>query len=153
MDYGNLIILLMLVIALLGRNNSVAIACIFVLLLKLLNANFLMDRFKQYGVEWGIIILMIGLLIPIVRNEVGIENFLTLVKSPLGVVVLVSGIIAAILATNGLNLMKNEPEVISGLVLGTVIGVSFLNGTPVGVLIASGIAAVLIKVLRLFINV
>lgn len=153
MDYGNLIILLMLVIALIGRNNTVAIACAIVLLLKLLNANFLMDKFKQYGVDWGIIILMIGLLIPIVKNEVGVESFLTLVKSPLGVIVLASGVIAAVLATNGLNLMKNEPEVISGLVLGTVIGVSFLNGTPVGVLIASGIAAVFVKLLRLFINI
>lgn len=35
--------------------------------------------------------------------------------------------------------MISEPQVIAGLLIGTVLGVAFLRGVPVGPLIAAGI--------------
>jgi uncharacterized membrane protein (DUF441 family) len=44
----------------------------------------------------------------------------------------------------GLALLEARPEVMVGLVLGTIVGVAVLGGIPVGPLAAAGLAAVLL---------
>jgi uncharacterized membrane protein (DUF441 family) len=41
--------------------------------------------------------------------------------------------------------MKSNPEVMIGLLLGTIIGTAFFGGIPVGPLVAAGLAAFVIK--------
>ena len=43
-----------------------------------------------------------------------------------------------------MTLMLNQPGVVPGLIVGTVIGVAFLKGVPVGPLIAAGILSLFI---------
>jgi uncharacterized membrane protein (DUF441 family) len=40
--------------------------------------------------------------------------------------------------------MTNQPSVVAGLLVGTVLGVAFLRGVPVGPLIAAGILSLFI---------
>jgi UPF0756 membrane protein dd703_1075 len=40
--------------------------------------------------------------------------------------------------------MMNQPAVVPGLIIGTVIGVAFLKGIPVGPLIAAGILSLFV---------
>ena len=40
--------------------------------------------------------------------------------------------------------MSEQPVLVTGLLIGTIIGVSFLGGIPVGPLIAAGILAILV---------
>ena len=54
------------------------------------------------------------------------------------------GELVAWLAGKGVPLMGEQPVLVTGLVIGTIIGVSFLGGIPVGPLIAAGILALLI---------
>ncbi|MBZ5717940.1 DUF441 family protein, partial [Haemophilus influenzae] len=49
------------------------------------------------------------------------------------------GIFVAWLAGRGVPLMGQQPVLITGLLIGTVIGVAFMGGIPVGPLIAAGI--------------
>ena len=49
------------------------------------------------------------------------------------------GILVAWLAGRGVPLMSTRPELVTGLLVGTIIGVAFLGGIPVGPLIAAGI--------------
>ena len=54
------------------------------------------------------------------------------------------GIFVAWLAGRGVPLMMNQPAVVPGLIIGTVIGVAFLKGIPVGPLIAAGILSLFV---------
>ncbi|MOA41206.1 hypothetical protein D3C78_1631460 [compost metagenome] len=54
------------------------------------------------------------------------------------------GILVAYLGGRGAILMTNQPTVVAGLLIGTVIGVALFKGVPVGPLIAAGILSLLI---------
>ena len=51
------------------------------------------------------------------------------------------GVLVAWLAGKGVPLMGEQPILVTGLLIGTIIGVAFLGGIPVGPLIAAGILA------------
>ena len=61
----------------------------------------------------------------------------------MGISILV-GALVAWLAGKGVPLMGEQPVLVAGLLIGTIIGVSFLGGIPVGPLIAAGILALLL---------
>jgi uncharacterized membrane protein (DUF441 family) len=50
----------------------------------------------------------------------------------------------------GLNLLESRPQVILGLVIGSIIGIVFFKGIPVGPLMAGGVAAFFLYVIELF---
>ena len=52
--------------------------------------------------------------------------------------------IVAWLGGRGVNFMSVQPSVIGGLLIGTVIGVAFFRGVPVGPLIAAGIVSLFV---------
>ena len=54
------------------------------------------------------------------------------------------GIFVAWLAGRGVPLMMNQPAVVPGLIIGTVISVAFLKGIPVGPLISAGILSLFV---------
>lgn len=49
------------------------------------------------------------------------------------------GILVAWIAGRGIPLMSTQPILVTGLLIGTIIGVAFLGGVPVGPLIAAGL--------------
>ena len=53
------------------------------------------------------------------------------------------GVLVAWLAGRGVPLMSEQPVLVTGLLLGTIIGVAFLGGIPVGPLIAAGILSLI----------
>ena len=57
---------------------------------------------------------------------------------------IVVGVVVAWLAGKGVPLMGEQPVLVTGLMVGTIIGVAFLGGIPVGPLIAAGILALLV---------
>ena len=54
------------------------------------------------------------------------------------------GVFVAWLGGRGVKLMTNQPDVVAGLLIGTVAGVAVLRGVPVGPLIAAGILTLFI---------
>jgi uncharacterized membrane protein (DUF441 family) len=54
------------------------------------------------------------------------------------------GVLVAWLGGRGVKLMTNQPDVVAGLLIGTVAGVAVLRGVPVGPLIAAGILTLFI---------
>ena len=55
-----------------------------------------------------------------------------------------TGVFVAWLGGKCVPVMSEQPVLVTGLLIGTIIGVSFVGGIPVGPLIAAGILAVLI---------
>ena len=69
-----------------------------------------------------------------------LKSFIS-IKSLLAIAV---GLAVAWLGGRGVKLMSNQPDIVAGLLIGTVAGVALLRGVPVGPLIAAGILSLLI---------
>ena len=57
---------------------------------------------------------------------------------------IVIGILVAWFGGRGVGLLGTQPVLITGLLIGTIIGVSFFGGIPVGPLIAAGILSLML---------
>ncbi|MEG6566092.1 DUF441 family protein [Thermoanaerobacterium saccharolyticum] len=149
MDFGVLILSIMLFFSIIGKNDNVAAAILILLLMKLMNMEIINQFVSKNGMNLGIIVLTMGALSPLAMNKVSIDDFLNAAKSMEGVTTIIAGIIVAVLASIGLNTMKVDANGVVGVLLGTVIGVSFFKGAPVGPMIALGITTILLRIFRL----
>ena len=66
-----------------------------------------------------------------------------------GLIAIISGALATHLNGHGLELLQREPYLMIGLVIGSIVGVIFFGGIPVGPLMAGGIAAILLSIANL----
>lgn len=98
---------------------------------------------EKYGVKIGIIILTIGVLSPLVSGKIQLPDLSGFLSWKMALSIAV-GILVAWLAGKGVPLMGEQPILVTGLLIGTIIGVAFLGGIPVGPLIAAGILALLL---------
>ena len=63
-----------------------------------------------------------------------------------GIIALTGGAIATYMNGKGLDLLKVDPQLIVGLVIGSIFGILFMRGIPVGPLMAAGITALFLKI-------
>ncbi len=140
-----LMLLLILALGLIGHNTTVAYAVIIVLVLKLLGLTAMLDILSVNGLNWGIVLLLAAILVPIATGDVTIANMIDAFKSPLGVAAIVCGVLAAMAGGGGVELLKNDPHIVAALIIGTIIGVCFFKGVAVGPLIAGGMTYALMK--------
>jgi uncharacterized membrane protein (DUF441 family) len=138
------------IIALLGivsKNSTVWIASIVLLGLSLLSYKFsssqwMLQWFEQKGIRWGVIVLTIGVLSSIALGKMGWVDIWNTSKSYVGWLSIGVGIFVAYLGGKGVNILTTKPDIMTGLLIGTIIGVALFRGVPVGPLIAAGILAV-----------
>lgn len=148
-----LFIVLISLIAFLGKNKSLFFATLFVFALMLIpNTQKLLNFIHQQGINWGVTIISITILIPIATGKIGFQDLINSFKSPLGIIATLCGILVAILSSKGVNLIKVSPEVTVALVLGTIIGVVFFKGIAAGPIIAAGITYFLMQGIQIFIK-
>lgn len=141
-----LVMLAVLILAVVGHNMSVAYAAGAVLILKVLGLNQLLALFEAKGVSWGIIILTAAILVPLATGKITWEHLLHCLHSPAGIVAIAMGILVAIFGCLGVDYIKATPEVTTALIIGTMIGVFFFKGIPVGPLIAAGMVYCIMSV-------
>ena len=145
-----LFLALIMLIAYLGKNMSLMIATGFVMLVKLLPfADKLFDFIHAKGINWGVIIITIAVLVPIAMGEIGFKDVLAAFRSPAGWIAVLCGVLVAVLSRNGVNLLASSPQVTVALVLGTIMGVVFLKGVAAGPVIAAGITSCIISAFNL----
>ena len=140
-----LMLLLILALGIIGHNTTVAYAVIIVLVLKLLGLTAMLDILSVNGLNWGIVLLLAAILVPIATGDVTIANMIDAFKSPLGIAAIVCGVLAAMAGGGGVVLLKNDPHIVAALIIGTIIGVCFFKGVAVGPLIAGGMTYALMK--------
>jgi uncharacterized membrane protein (DUF441 family) len=150
MTWDSLPLLIILVLSVLGNNQSVAIAAGFLLLVKLLDLHALYPVLESKGMNAGIIILTIAILTPLATGRISLNSMLTVLRAPTGIIALTAGIFVAWAAGRGLTLITASPEMISSLVLGTVVGVCFLQGVAIGPLVAGGLVSLVVALLSIF---
>ncbi|MFV0561232.1 MAG: DUF441 domain-containing protein [Enterococcus sp.] len=132
---------LFLLVALIAKNQSLIIATGVVMFLKLLPlSKDLFPWLYAKGINIGVTIITITILIPIATGQIGLRDLLEAFKSPMGWVAIVCGALVAVLSSRGVGLISSDPQITVALVFGTILGVVFLKGIAAGPVIASGIA-------------
>ncbi|EPH95256.1 MULTISPECIES: DUF441 domain-containing protein [unclassified Enterococcus] len=131
---------LILLIAFAAKNQSLLIATLFVLVLKLFPfAKTVFPWIHAKGINIGVTIITVTILIPIATGDIGLKDLAEAFKSPIGWVAVFCGGLVAVLSSKGVGLIATDPQITVALVFGTILGVVFLKGIAAGPVIASGI--------------
>ena len=142
----NAIALLLVALILLGifsQNSAVTISAAVLLIMQQTLLSQYLPLVDKYGIKVGIIILTIGVLSPLVSGKINLPEFSQLINWKM-LLSIVAGVLVAWLGGRGVSLMSSQPILVTGLLIGTIIGVAFLGGVPVGPLIAAGILSLII---------
>lgn len=143
-----------LILSIIGHNSTVVYASIIVLILKVAaqisGQPQILEWMGSHGLNLGIIILTAAILIPIADGTITIHTIIDSFKSQIGIVALISGLLAAISGGLGVPLMQSNPNVIPALIVGTMAGVFFFKGVAVGPLIAAGFTYFVMALLEHF---
>ncbi|MCI3919215.1 DUF441 domain-containing protein [Paenibacillus sp. TRM 82003] len=144
MDLPLLILLGLAALGAVGKNDTVTLAMLALALLRVLHAERVFPYLEKYGVTVGVIILTIGVMSPIASGRIGMPELIGAFTQWKSLVAIAVGIFVAYLGGRGVGLMSAQPLLVTGLLLGTLLGVALFRGIPVGPLIAAGILAVLL---------
>lgn len=148
-----LFLLLILGVALFGKNTSLIIATIVVMALKFLPLTAkLLPTIQAKGINWGVTVISVAILVPIATGKIGFKDLINVFQTPAGWIAVLCGILVAILSRYGVDQLATSPQVTVALVLGTIIGVVFLKGVAAGPVIASGITYCIVSLLHLSFN-
>lgn len=144
LDMPSLILLLFAALGLVSSNTTITIAMIVLLLIRVTHLNQVFPWLEKYGLTIGIIALTIGVMAPLASGRIGIDTIIQSFLNWKSLLAIAVGILVSYLGGRGVVLMGNQPTLVAGLLIGTVIGVAFFGGVPVGPLIAAGIMYLLI---------
>lgn len=139
------ILLCILLLGMFGRSNVVAMAAGILLVVKLARLEHYLPLLERRGLEMGLLFLMLSVLVPFASGKVTPQDILRAFLSWPGLVALVSGALATHMNGKGLQLLQLDPSLMVGLVVGSIIGIIFFGGVPVGPLMAGGIAALILS--------
>jgi uncharacterized membrane protein (DUF441 family) len=147
---GLVFIAVIFLLGILAKSNSLSIAAGLLLAIKILNIKSLPPLLEERGVEIGLLFLMLAVLVPVAHGRIGTKEIMAAFSSLPGLLAIAGGLIATRLNNMGIQLLESQPQVILGLVIGSIIGIIFLRGIPVGPLMAGGIAAFFLHLINLF---
>ncbi|MFK2824639.1 DUF441 domain-containing protein [Bacillus sp. B190/17] len=146
-----LFLLMLLMIGFIAKNQSLLIAVAVLLLMKLIGLDDkLFAAVQSKGINWGVTIITIAVLVPIATGEIGFKDLSDSLKSPFAWIALISGVLVALLGKSGLILLAEDPHITTALVFGTIAAVALFNGVAVGPLIGAGIAYTAMRVFEQF---
>ncbi|MEH7885956.1 DUF441 domain-containing protein [Bacillus sp. JJ1609] len=146
-----LFLLTLLAIAFLAKNQSLIIAVLVLLVMKIVGFEAKTFSIIQgKGINWGVTVITIAVLAPIASGEIGFKDLSGAFKSPYAWIALISGMAVALLAKGGVTLLAEDPHITTALVLGTILAVSLFKGVAVGPLIGAGIAFAAMKIFEFF---
>ncbi|WP_108025522.1 DUF441 domain-containing protein [Melghirimyces profundicolus] len=142
----DLLLVLLIVIGLVGRSPIIATAASLLLILKLTHLERFFPAVERRGLEVGLLFLTIAVLVPFASGRISLKEVWAAFTSLPGLLAIAGGAVATYMNGKGLDLLKVDPQMIIGLVIGSIFGIIFLRGIPVGPLMAAGITAMLLKI-------
>ncbi|HFC8532530.1 TPA: DUF441 domain-containing protein [Neisseria lactamica] len=137
-SFVSLFLVAMIFLGVISQNNSITISATILLLMQQTALVQFVPLIEKHGLNIGIIILTVSVLSPLVSGRIQIPPAAGFLNLKMAAAVAI-GIFVAWIAGRGVPLMGQQPVLITGLLIGTVIGVAFMGGIPVGPLIAAGI--------------
>jgi len=150
--YGELVLVILILIGLIGRSSIITTAACVLLIIKLTHLERYLPSIERRGIELGLLFLTLAVLVPFASGRIQPKDIVVAFTGWTGWVALAGGAIGAYLNSRGLDTLKMDPKLIVGIVIGSIAGVIFLRGIPVGPLMAAGLTAVIIKAVQLLIG-
>lgn len=144
LDLNLIVLLILLACGIFSHNTAVTIAAAVLIILRMTPLSEYFPLIQQHGLNIGIIILTIAVLVPIASGRISGESIFKSFLSIKSLLAIAIGVLVAWLGGRGVKLMSNQPDVVAGLLVGTVAGVALLRGVPVGPLIAAGLLTLII---------
>ncbi|HHW7519452.1 TPA: DUF441 domain-containing protein [Mannheimia haemolytica] len=138
-----LLLVVLIILGLISQSSAVTISATVLLIMQQTLLSKFIPFVDQYGLKIGIIILTIDVLSPLVSGRITLPELAQLLNWKMALSI-IAGVLVAWLGGRGVNLMGSQPVLVTGLLIGTVIGVAFLKGVPVGPLIAAGILSLIV---------
>ena len=144
LDLNLIALLVLLACGIFSHNTAVTIAAGVLIVFKITPLSEFFPLLQQHGLNVGIVILTIGVLTPIASGKIPGEAILKSFLSWKSLLAIAIGLFVAWLGGRGVKLIMHQPNVVAGLLIGTVAGVALLRGVPVGPLIAAGVLSLFI---------
>lgn len=141
----DLFLILLIIVGVIGRSPIISTAASLLLILKLTHLERYFPTVERRGLELGLLFLNIAVLVPFATGRVSTKELASMFTSLPGILAIVGGMLATYMNGKGLDLLKMDPQLIIGLVIGSIVGIVMLRGIPVGPLMAAGITAFLLK--------
>lgn len=143
---GEALLLILIVIGLVAKAPLIATSACILLVLKLTNLTHYFPLIERRGLELGLLFLMLSVLVPFASGKVTLQELRHCFISVPGLLAIVGGTLATYMNGDGLRMLKLQPELLMGLVIGSIIGIVFFKGIPVGPLMAAGLTAFFLKI-------
>lgn len=140
---GELLLVLLMIIGLFSKSSIITIAASCLLVMKLCSLERFFPLIERRGLELGVLSLTLVILVPFAEGEIQLHNIYNIFVSTTGWFAFLGGALAVFINRFGLKILQTQPEFIVGLVFGSILGIVFLGGIPVGPLTAAGITAML----------
>lgn len=128
----------LILLGVLSNNNTITVAATVLLLMQQTALARFLPLVDKHALHWGITLLTIGVLSPLVSGKYLMPHYSAFFNFKM-LLAIIMGILVAWLAGRGVSLMSIHPVLVTGLIIGTILGVAFWGGVPVGPLIAAGI--------------
>lgn len=144
---GVSMLVVLLMIGIIAQSNLIAIAACVLLILKFSRLNFIFPLLERRGLEVGLLFLLLSILVPIAQGVVTEKDLFYNMTSLPGMLAIIGGAVATHMNSEGIKLLGTRPEIIFGLVIGSIFGIVFFHGVPVGPLMAAGIAALYMEMI------
>ncbi len=129
LDLNLMVLIVLLACGIFSQNTAVTIAAAVLIVFRITPLSEFFPLLQQHGLNLGIIILTIGVLTPIASGKLPGEAILKSFLSWKSLLAIAIGVFVAWLGGRGVKLMTNQPDVVAGLLIGTVAGVAVLRGS------------------------
>ena len=138
-------LVILLLVGMFTRANLIAVAACIMLAVRLTNLHPVLSFLERRGLETGLLFLLLAILVPLAQTTATPGTLAGQLLSPLGLTAIAGGVLAVHLNRAGLELMQKDPGIVAGLVTGSIFGILFLRGIPVGPLTAAGLGALFLE--------
>ncbi len=147
---GVYMLVVLLLVGIVARSNLISSAACILLVLKFSSLDMFFPFLEKRGLEIGLLFLLLSILVPVATEKITKNEILYSFLSLPGILAILGGALATYLNGDGLKLLQIDPEIIFGVVIGSIIGITFFGGIPVGPLMAAGLTALFLNIIALF---
>ena len=115
-----LLLVFLIVLGLMSQSSAITISAAVLLIMQQTLLSKYIPILEQYGIKIGIVILTIGVLAPLVSGKIQLPDLSSFLNWKMGISILV-GALVAWLAGKGVPLMGEQPVLVAGLLIGTIL--------------------------------
>lgn len=146
MPGGSLLLIGVMVLGIIARSPLTFFSAAAILLFHHIGWSSALDWLERRGVESGLMLLMLAMLAPFASEKINSKDILSAFFTGPGILALLGGLIATHLNGRGIDLLQADPQLIVGMIVGSLLGIFFFGGVPVGPLMAGGLTALFLQV-------